>query len=119
MMTSGDNPTAAELFSKEQIKLVKHLISQQQPQTVGTGFTEHSRNFLMALNAKQSLHKTWIVDSGASDHMARDLSMFHTYTPCYKNLNIRIADGTLSKVAGFGSVTINRGADSYFSVTCP
>ena len=62
----------------------------------------------MALNAKQSLHKTWIVDSGASDHMTGDSSMFHTYTPCHKNLNIRIADGTLSKVSGFGLVVIDR-----------
>ena len=43
MTTSGEKPTAAaELFSMEQIELVKLLISQQQPHTVGAGSVAHS-----------------------------------------------------------------------------
>ncbi|KAG2689059.1 hypothetical protein I3760_09G123000, partial [Carya illinoinensis] len=49
----------------------------------------------------------WIIDSGASDHMTGDEKLFSTYNPCYKNLTVRIADGSLSKVAGTGSVRVS------------
>ena len=52
--------------------------------------------------------KPWIVDSGASDHMTGDATIFSTYSPCPNNLTVRIADGSLSKVAGTGSVVLSR-----------
>lgn len=51
---------------------------------------------------------TWIVDSGASDHMTGNLMVFHEYTPCHDNFSERIADGTLSRVVGTGSVVISK-----------
>ena len=50
----------------------------------------------------------WIVDSRASDHMTGDITVFHKYYPCQEYLTVRIADGTLSKVAGLGSVIISK-----------
>ena len=40
--------------------------------------------------------------------MTRDEKFFSTYNPCYKNLTERIADGSLSKVAGTGSVRVSK-----------
>ena len=107
MTTYGDSPTAiAELFSKEQLNLLQKLISQQPQSIIASGSLAHSGNQLTALNAKQVPSECWIIDSGASDHMTGDVSVFTTYTPCHNHLNIRIADGSLSKVAGIGSVAV-------------
>ena len=86
----------------------KQMISQQASSTIATGSLVHSGNFLLAMNAKQVSSQTWIVDSGASDHMTGDSSVFKTFSPCVDNLNVRIADGTLSKVTGIGSVAVTK-----------
>ena len=63
---------------------------------------------MSALNAKQKRTRPWIVDSGASDHMTGDANVFDTYDPCSSNYFVRIADRSLSKVGGSGSVTISQ-----------
>ncbi|RVW89009.1 Retrovirus-related Pol polyprotein from transposon TNT 1-94 [Vitis vinifera] len=62
----------------------------------------HKGNFLSAFTAGKKRKKPWIVDSGASDHMTGDATIFDTYSSCPNNLTVRIADGSLSKVAGTG-----------------
>ena len=49
----------------------------------------------------------WIIDSGASDHMTDAHHLFSTCSPCTGNLKVKIADGTLSPIAGKGSVHIS------------
>ena len=49
---------------------------------------------------------SWIGDSGATDHMIGDARVFSTFEPCKGNYNVKIADGSLSKVVGCGSVVI-------------
>ena len=39
--------------------------------------------------------------------MTGDITVFHKYTPCLDNTTVRIADGTLSKAVGIGSVIIS------------
>ncbi|KAL6311476.1 hypothetical protein AAG906_012064 [Vitis piasezkii] len=76
--------------------------------TIGTASVAQKGIFSHALNVRQENHTTWIVDSGASDHMTRNLMVFHEYTPCHNNSSVRIADGTLSRVFGTGSVIISK-----------
>ena len=52
--------------------------------------------------------KPWILDSGASDHMTGDASNFSEFHMSTGNQTVKIADGTLSKVEGVGSVIINK-----------
>nr|KYP57492.1 hypothetical protein KK1_003756 [Cajanus cajan] len=40
--------------------------------------------------------------------MTGDLTVFKSYSPCLNNYTVRIADGTLSKVMGKGSVIISQ-----------
>ncbi|XP_039036624.1 uncharacterized protein LOC120173578 [Hibiscus syriacus] len=51
---------------------------------------------------------TWIVDSGASDHMTGDLRLFHTFHADSSISHIRTAEGSLSSIAGHGSIRINQ-----------
>ncbi|RVW20455.1 Retrovirus-related Pol polyprotein from transposon RE1 [Vitis vinifera] len=81
----------ASPFNKEQMEMLQKLLSP-----------------LFAFTAGKKRKKPWIVDSGASDHMTGDATIFDTYSSCPNNLTVRIADGSLSKVAGTGSVVLSR-----------
>lgn len=61
-----------------------------------------------ALHVARSPSTSWIVDSGASEHMTGDKSLFSTYTPCQDYHTIRIANGSHSKVAGTGTIYLSR-----------
>ncbi|KAI5412036.1 hypothetical protein KIW84_056928 [Lathyrus oleraceus] len=54
-----------------------------------------------------SPNHTWIVDSGASDHMTSESTLFSSYSPCADNQKIKIADGSFSAIAGKGSVVLS------------
>ena len=77
-------------------------------QVIGSETLAHKGNSLSAFFVGKKCKKPWIVDSGASDHMTGDATIFSTYSPCPNNLTVRIADGSLSKVAGTGSVVLSR-----------
>lgn len=51
--------------------------------------------------------KPWIEDSGAPNHMTRDINLLHRYSPCHENLTVKIGDGSISKVAGTSSIIIS------------
>ena len=105
-------------FNKEQMEMLQKLLSplmsiQSQTgtssnQVIGSGTLAHKGNSLSAFIVGKKRKKPWIVDSGASDHMTGDATIFYTYSPCPNNLTVRIADGSLSKVAGTGSVVLSR-----------
>ncbi|KAL3530598.1 hypothetical protein ACH5RR_009920 [Cinchona calisaya] len=72
------------------------MFSQQNStqNTIGIGSVAQKGNHSIALTVNSS--KLWIVDSGASDHMTGDVSLFHKYTPTQENSTIKTADGSLS-----------------------
>lgn len=49
----------------------------------------------------------WIIDSGATDHMTWSANLFVSYTPCAGNQKVKIVDGSLSAIAGKGSIAIS------------
>ena len=49
----------------------------------------------------------WIVDSGASDHMIGNSTLFSTYSPCPRNYKVSIANGERVVVAGIGIIKIS------------
>ncbi|RVW80145.1 hypothetical protein CK203_054111 [Vitis vinifera] len=108
----------ASPFNKEQMEMLQKLLSpllsvQSQTgsssnQVIGSGTLAHKGNFLSAFTVGKKRKKPWIVDSRASDHMTGDATIFDTYSSCPNNLTVRIADGSLSKVAGTGSVVLSR-----------
>lgn len=61
-------------------------------------------NFPVALNFLMQNNNSWIVDSGATDHMPGNTSLLDEYTPSAANLLVAIADGSMTKVTRAGSV---------------
>ena len=60
-----------------------------------------------ALQVIQTPHNRWIVDSGASDHMTGDRSLFSFLSKYSHESTVRIADGSCSRVDGIGTITIS------------
>ena len=52
-------------------------------------------------------YNSWVLDSGASDHMTPFSHVFITYNPCPSSRKIMMADGSLTTVAGLGDVLLN------------
>ena len=48
----------------------------------------------------------WIIDSGASDHMAGQSQLFHSYLPSLGLNKVRIANGSFSPIAGKGKIAL-------------
>ena len=65
-------------------------------------------NSFTVLGARVQDVKPWIVDSGASDHMTGDLNSSEDYKAYSGGKTVRIADGSVSPVAGIGSVIISK-----------
>ena len=111
--TSLINTSLTELnpFSKEQMEVLQKMLQQSlqsSTSTVGSGSLAQKGNFLISLNVKREKSYLRIVDLGASDHMTKDITMFHMYKPCFENLTVWIIDGLISKVASIGLVFISK-----------
>ena len=64
--------------------------------------------FSFGLNASdKNYNPYWILDFGATDHMAPLPKHFSSYTPCPSNKKISTADGSLMTAAGQGEVQIS------------
>ena len=48
---------------------------------------------------------SWIIDSGASDHMTWNSHFFSTYTPLAGNKQVKVVDSSFSAIAGRDSQT--------------
>ena len=51
-----------------------------------------------------SIH-SWIIDSRAIDHMTGCSKMF-SYSPCASNKKVKLVDGSLSTIAGMGTIKL-------------
>ncbi|KAK3034107.1 hypothetical protein RJ639_034087 [Escallonia herrerae] len=81
--------------------------AQINPPVIRSGTIAQKCIFLSALNSKVEKSNPWVIDSGASDHMTGDLSLFSSYSACSNNYKVRIAYGSLSTVSGIGSIVIS------------
>lgn len=63
--------------------------------TVAQSSTSQSLS-LLSVNGK----KSWILDSGATDHLTGSSNHFLSYHPCASHKKIRIADGSFAPIVG-------------------
>jgi hypothetical protein len=59
----------------------------------------------LVLQAYSSGGSTWVLDSGCTNHMTEERSMFSSYSPI-TNENIILGDNSKEKVIGLGKVAI-------------
>lgn len=65
--------------------------------------------FFVAISAFLSVNPShiWIVDSGASDHITVESTLFSSYSSCVGNQKIKIANDSFSVIACKGSVVLS------------
>ena len=66
-----------------------------------------SGTFKTALGTSTILHsKTWIIDSGATNHITKESNVFLSYIPCSSNQKVQVANGSLTPISGKGNVLV-------------
>ena len=97
-------------LNKEQLeKLYKLLTQASSSGSITESSSSHLAQkgaLLTALSGVTKEPEPWIIDSGATDHMTGCAKLFSSYTPRPGNVKVKIADGSLSTVAGTGSIEI-------------
>ena len=97
ILIKGSNPL--QLTTEQLNKLYKLLESP----TLSCSIATKGNSAFLSVSPSHA----WIVDSGASDHMTGESTLFSSYSPCAGNQKIKIADGSFSAVAGKGSVVLS------------
>ena len=49
-------------------------------------------------------HKSWIIDSGVTNHMTGASNLFTSYTPCSGKDKVHVADGSMVPITGCGFI---------------
>ena len=100
-------------LNKEQIEQLYKLLNQSSltrtngNSNIGSCSVAQKGTLLTALNAIRTKGMVWIVDSRALDHMTGTTKVFSSYIPCDEGQKIKKVDGTLSPVAGKGTVSFS------------
>ncbi|KAL9264928.1 FLX-like 1-like protein [Drosera capensis] len=101
-LKSGENAAGEScMISQEQYGNLMALLSKisaQDNQIIHTS---------MMANYSHGLNHNWIIDSGASDHITPNLSLFHTYDPMVDGTYITMPNGGQAKVTHKGTVVLS------------
>ena len=101
--------SSTTIFMKEQLEHLYKLFQSPQFSINPSCSLAQTGNYLTAaLSSVKSNHSySWIINSGATNHMTGYSSLFSSYGPCAGNKKIKITDGSLSAIAGIGSIKIS------------
>ncbi|KAG6529960.1 hypothetical protein ZIOFF_012177 [Zingiber officinale] len=95
-------------FNKEQmdelLKLIKSNFSSRIPSVFLAQIGSNPKALHMPKELSYLNSSPWIIDFGATDHMSSCSHLFDTYSPCFGNEKIGIADGSFSPIAGKGLI---------------
>ncbi|RVW18846.1 Retrovirus-related Pol polyprotein from transposon RE1 [Vitis vinifera] len=95
-------------FTKERLSHRYKLFQSPQFSNPSCSLAQQGNYLIAALSSiKSNVHCPWIIDSRATDHMTGSSQIFSSYKPCAGNKKIKIADGSLSAIAGKGSMFIS------------
>ncbi|KAH0748613.1 hypothetical protein KY290_027845 [Solanum tuberosum] len=111
----SENGTAANIPVSENVSA-----TVENNSTVSIGDLQHSAStgscsltftgisYSFITNVSDKLSPTWVVDSGATDHMTSLSHLFISYSPCPSYKKITIADGSVITVAGQGDIPLGK-----------
>ena len=95
-------------FIKEQLDHLYKLFQSPQFSNPSCFLAQQGNYLIAALSSiKSNVHYSWIINSGATDHMTSSSKIFSSYKPCVGNKKIKIAYGSLSAIVGKGSMFIS------------
>ncbi|KAL8101714.1 hypothetical protein AgCh_033561 [Apium graveolens] len=106
-----EEPVAEDVsspFTQEQMDILQKLLNKEQSKSslIGNGSVAQKGTTHHALNATKDYDTSWIVDSGASEHMTGNPTLFHSYQTCFEKHKIKIADESFSHIAGKGKIIL-------------
>ncbi|XP_074352988.1 uncharacterized protein LOC141692148 [Apium graveolens] len=113
---SSSNNISVEQYNQLIQLLSQNNISEHDNNSYSGNISEHdnnsySGNALLAgtsLCLLSSTHtNSWIIDSGASDHICSSMNLFHTVKQIDENSFITIPDGTKIQVTHVGNIKLN------------
>ncbi len=109
-MTTTTKPDEEKSQSKEECNQGKEEWKSSSTNAAiysGTNATIYSGMLPFSIGFNASDRPSWIIDSGATDHMTYQSSLFTTYSPCPSSRKVATADGSLTTVAGIGDVPLS------------
>ncbi|KAG8375958.1 hypothetical protein BUALT_Bualt09G0013300 [Buddleja alternifolia] len=91
--TVGANPSP---FTTEQLEVLKKLMKSTAEESNSAGlWALIAQKGKVSLLSYKTTYGSWIVDTGASDHMTGSNSRMSNYEPCREKVGITVADGTI------------------------
>lgn len=90
-------------LNREQMEQLLQFLKTSPP----TALVGKEAQMCSAFSVTSLLSAPWIIDSGAYNHMASFPNLFQTYILCSGNKKSRIADGSVSSIAGKWSIPIS------------
>ncbi|KAK8938972.1 hypothetical protein KSP39_PZI010912 [Platanthera zijinensis] len=96
-------PSATTLtLTPDEVLAFRRLIQGPEPHASSSSYAHQGPSDAHAAATRPSTH--WIIDSRATDHMTGSSSGFVSYLPLSGRDKVSIADGSLSPIAGKGSI---------------
>lgn len=95
-------------FLKEQLYHLYKLISQANCNASGSYSIAQTNNAHTTLHDHYGSKTSWVIDSGVSHHISSNSRVFIYYNPCYRNLKVKIANGSMSSVPGERTIQISK-----------
>ncbi|KAG6735946.1 hypothetical protein POTOM_061371 [Populus tomentosa] len=101
-------------FNKEEIERLRTLLNTMEKPSGSCSLAQNGKipvsHVFSASNKNHS--SIWVIDSGATDHMTYSADAFTSYQPCPSSKKIIVADGSLTTVAGQGTIPLNPGEEN-------
>ena len=103
-----ENSTIGGFNNEEMEKLRSLLGSLDKPMGACSLVLSGTPSFSFCINVSNKVYDdSWVIDSGATNHMTPKSQLFHTYTPSLSNKKIAVANSSLATVASFGDIYIS------------
>lgn len=104
----GENAAGEScMISQEQYGHLMALLSKISAQENQMIHTSMMAGMTVCLLSSHGLNHNWIIDSGPSDHITPNLSLFHTYGPMVDETYITMPNGGQAKVTHKGTVVLS------------
>ncbi|KAK8923657.1 hypothetical protein KSP39_PZI019078 [Platanthera zijinensis] len=106
-VSSGPDPYAVTgSFSAEEMLALRRMMQGLTTEPTALSSSTYAHTGTPGAHSAESMTSPqWIIDSGATDHMTGSASGFVSYTPLSGRDKVSIADGSLSSIAGKGSIS--------------